>query len=50
MLNDCCLKERERVKGIIKEVFKSEEEDKLKKHLSRLEQMQKRILFRVDNP
>lgn len=41
---------RERIKNIITQVFDGEMHLKLMKHTSRLEHIQKRIFFRIDNP
>lgn len=49
-MNEETIREKERIKNIIKEVFDGETHLKLMRNISRLEHMQKRILFRIDNP
>jgi hypothetical protein len=50
MLNDCCLKERERIKEMIKEVIKEEIKEQRMKHVSRLEHLNEHICFKIDHP
>jgi len=49
-MNEEILNERERIEKIINEIFDSETHLKLMKHISRLNHMRERILFRIINP